>query len=117
VRKYRKNSFLNELILFSAILRRMNLRRRGAVGPNHQVDNALDHDVCEALHKAQPSIFKGEGKNVGEATESWIDAMDEYFDVAGYNDRSKMALARLKISGVAKTGWKNHCESNHIKIK
>jgi len=40
--------------------------------------------------------------------------MDEYFDVAGYNDRSRMALARLKIAGVAKTGWKNfnQCPSN-----
>lgn len=66
----------------------------------------MDHDVREALHKAQPSIFKGEGKNLGEEAESWIDAMDEYFDVAGYNDRSRMALARLKIAGIAKTGWK-----------
>jgi len=39
------------------------------------MDDALDHDVREALHKAQPSIFKGKGKNLGEATESWIDAM------------------------------------------
>jgi len=92
----------------------MNLRRRGAAGPNHEVDNALDHDVREALHKAQPSIFRGEGKNLGEVAESWIDAMDEYLDVASYNERSRMALARLKIAQVAKTRWKNHCESNHI---
>lgn len=55
------------------------------------------------MHKSQPGPFQGEGAKLGEVTESWIEAMDEYFDVAGYNDQSKMALARLKLTGVAKT--------------
>jgi len=40
--------------------------------------------------------------------------MDEYFDVVGYNERSRMTLARLKIARDGKIVWKNRCESNHI---
>jgi len=77
-------------------------------------EEELDRDLKDALHRTQPGPFKGEGAKLGETTEAWIEAMDEYFDVAGYNGRSKMALARLKLVGVAKTNWKNHCESEHL---
>jgi len=77
-------------------------------------EEELDRDLKDALHRTQPGPFKGEGAKLGETTEAWIEAMDEYFDVAGYNGRSKMALARLKLVGVAKTSWKNHCEFEHL---
>ncbi|WP_286497673.1 hypothetical protein, partial [Escherichia coli] len=52
-------------------------------------DDELDPDVRQALHKSQPGPFKGEGKNLGEVVEKWVEAMEEYFDVTGYNERSK----------------------------
>lgn len=42
----------------------------------------LDHDLKEALHKSQPGPFRGEGAKLGEITETWIEAMDKYFEVA-----------------------------------
>lgn len=43
--------------------------------------------------------------------------MNKYFDVAGYNERSKMALAHWKLMGVVKSSWKNHYESGQVDQK
>ena len=68
---------------------------------------ALNRDVMEALHKAQPGVFKGEGPKLAEIVEAWIESMDEYFNVVGSNERSKIALGRLKVTGNARNCWKN----------
>jgi len=33
---------------------------------------ALNRDVMEALHKAQPGVFKGEGPKLAETVEAWM---------------------------------------------
>lgn len=60
-------------------------RHNITVAPNiDPIDEELDHKVMEALHKSQPGPFRGEGKNLGEVVGTWIESMDDYFDVAGY---------------------------------
>ena len=36
----------------------------------------LDRSVIEALHKAQPGLFNGEGPKVAETIEAWIESME-----------------------------------------
>ena len=39
-----------------------------------------------------------DGEVDGEKLDGWIDGLESYFDIYGYNDSRRLAIARLKLS-------------------
>ena len=72
-------------------------------------DFGKDKDLRNLLKSLQPKPFVGEGSDVPKILEEWIITMDDYFQLAGYNEAAKGVLARAKLDGSAKTWWKSSC--------
>ena len=88
-------------------------------GPSGTADasitsHAIERDIDAMLRKSQPGNFSGEGRDVGQQLEDWIEKMDEYFDLAHSTPENKGTMARFKLEKTAKLWWKDHCKENHI---
>ncbi|MCO5586508.1 hypothetical protein L7F22_040448 [Adiantum nelumboides] len=66
------------------------------------------------LKLAQPPNFKGEGVNVEQDAEVWLEAMDDYFEAAGTHPQNQTMLAMFKLTSDAKIWWKTHCRDSAI---
>ncbi|MCO5577038.1 hypothetical protein L7F22_030860 [Adiantum nelumboides] len=66
------------------------------------------------LKLAQPPNFKGEGVNVEQDAEVWLEAMDDYFEAAGIHPQNQTMLAMFRLTGDAKIWWKTHCRDFDI---
>ena len=74
----------------------------------------IKRDIDAMLRKYQPGNFSGEGLDVGQQLEEWIEKMEEYFDLAQSTAENKGTMARFKLEKTAKLWWKDHCKENHI---
>ena len=61
-------------------------------------DFGKDKDLRN-LKSLQPKPFTGEGANVPKILEEWIITIEDYFQLAGYNEVAKGILARAKLDG------------------
>ncbi|MCO5568598.1 hypothetical protein L7F22_022297 [Adiantum nelumboides] len=75
---------------------------------------------CEAEKKlaisalvqwAKPA-FKGEGPNIEQDAEAWIEVMDDYFLAVGTAPENQAMLGMLRLSRDTKLWWKRHCRAN-----
>ncbi|MCO5588439.1 hypothetical protein L7F22_042395 [Adiantum nelumboides] len=57
-----------------------------------------------------PPNFKGEGVNVECDVEAWLEAMDDYFDATSTQPENQTMLAMFRLTGDAKSWWKQHCQ-------
>lgn len=78
------------------------------------VDFGKDKDLRNLLKSLQPKPFSGEGANIPKILEEWIITMDDYFQLAGYNDVSKGILGCAKLEESTKTWWKSNCQSKGL---
>ncbi|MCO5609994.1 hypothetical protein L7F22_064229 [Adiantum nelumboides] len=66
------------------------------------------------LKLAQSPNFKMEGANVERDAEVWLEAMDDYFEVAGTHPQNQTMLAMFKLIRDAKIWWKMHIRDSDI---
>ncbi|MCO5558224.1 hypothetical protein L7F22_011803 [Adiantum nelumboides] len=66
------------------------------------------------LKLAQPPNFKGEGVNVEQDAEVWLEAMDDYFEATRTHPQNQTMLAMFRLTGDAKIWWKTHCRDSDI---
>ena len=66
------------------------------------------------LKMTQPPTFKGEGKDIEQDAEVWIEAMDDYFSTAGTMPANQSMLAQFRLQGNTKLWWKQHCHDSTI---
>ncbi|MCO5577903.1 hypothetical protein L7F22_031738 [Adiantum nelumboides] len=66
------------------------------------------------LKQVQPPNFKGEGANVERDAEVWLEAMDDYFEVARTQPQNQTMLAMFRLTEDAKIWWKQHCHDSDI---
>ena len=69
-------------------------------------DFGRDKDLKNLLKNLKPKAFSGKGIENEVKLEEWIIAMEDYFDLAKYNEIAKEIFAQDKLEGPARTWWK-----------
>ncbi|MCO5563523.1 hypothetical protein L7F22_017167 [Adiantum nelumboides] len=66
------------------------------------------------LKQAQPPNLKGDGANVEQDAEVWLEAMDDYFEAAGTHPWNQTMLSMFGLTRDTKIWWKQHCQDSDI---
>ena len=87
-------------------------RRNATIVPTPSTH--IERDIDAMLQKSQPGHFDGEGTDVGNKLEEWLERMDDYFNLAQSSNESKAVMGRFKLEKSAKLWWRNHCLENSL---
>ncbi|MCO5572348.1 hypothetical protein L7F22_026101 [Adiantum nelumboides] len=66
------------------------------------------------LKQVQPLNLKGEAANVKRDAKVWLEAMDNYFEVADTHPQNQTILTMFRLTNDAKIWWKQHCRDSDI---
>ncbi|MCO5568600.1 hypothetical protein L7F22_022299 [Adiantum nelumboides] len=64
------------------------------------------------LKQVQLPTFQGEGPNIEQDAEAWIEVMDDYFLAVGTAPENQAMLGMFRLSRDVKLWWKQHCRDN-----
>lgn len=66
------------------------------------------------LKQFQSLTFKGEGFEVENLAEMWIEQLDDYFNEANTAPANRAIFGMFKLAGEAKLWWKQYCKDKGV---